>query len=161
VLLGVTLVVFSLIHLTPGDPARGLVTQQSTPEILAQIRHQLGTDKPILNQYFDFMGGLLHGDLGHSFRLDESVNVIIMQRLPTTLFLVFYACILAVILGVPLAVLSATKRGGRPDHLVRALLVVTIGLPGFWIGVVLVNYVAVRTGLFSRFWRSTTSGSRG
>jgi ABC-type dipeptide/oligopeptide/nickel transport system permease component len=148
VLFGVTLVVFSLIHLTPGDPARGLVTQQSSPEILAQIRHQLGTDQPILSQYLHFMANVLHGDLGHSFRLNESVNVIIMERLPTTLFLVVYACILAVIVGVPIAVLAATKRGGRPDHLVRALLVVTLGLPGFWIGVVLVNYVAVRTGLF-------------
>jgi peptide/nickel transport system permease protein len=148
VLFGVTLVVFSLVHLAPGDPARGLVTQQSTPQILAQIRHQLGTDRPLLSQYFHFMSNLFHGNLGHSFRLNESVNVITVERLPTTLFLVGYAGLLALIIGVPLAVLSATKRGGRPDHFVRALLVVTLGLPGFWIGVVLVNYVSVRTGIF-------------
>lgn len=147
-LFGVTLVVFSLVHLAPGDPARGLVTQQSTPQILAQIRHQLGTDRPLLSQYFHFMSNLFHGNLGHSFRLNESVNVITVERLPTTLFLVGYAGLLALIIGVPLAVLSATKRGGRPDHFVRALLVVTLGLPGFWIGVVLVNYVSVRTGIF-------------
>lgn len=148
VLFGVTLVVFSLVHLAPGDPARGLVTQQSTPQILAHIRHQLGTDRPLLSQYLHFMWNLAHGNLGHSFRLNESVNVITVERLPTTLFLVAYAGLLATIIGVPLAVLSATKRGGRPDHVVRALLVITLGLPGFWIGVVLVNYVSVRTGVF-------------
>jgi peptide/nickel transport system permease protein len=148
VLFGVTLVVFALVHLTPGDPARGLVTQQSTPEILAQIRHQLGTDRPLISQYVHFMWNVIHGDLGYSFRLGEDVNVIIAQRLPTTLFLVFYAGLLAVIIGVPLAVLAATRRNGRADYLVRAILVVTLGLPGFWIGVLLVNYVAVRTGIF-------------
>jgi peptide/nickel transport system permease protein len=148
VLFGVTLVVFALVHLTPGDPARGLVAQQSTPEILDQIRHQLGTDRPLTSQYFHFLSNLAHGDLGHSFRLNESVAALVRDRLPTTIFLVVYACVLAVILGVPLAVLSATRRGGWTDQMVRTGLVVTLGLPGFWVGVLIVNFIALRTGLF-------------
>jgi peptide/nickel transport system permease protein len=148
VLFGVTLVTFALLHLTPGDPAAGLVTVRPSPQLIAQIRHQLGIDRPLWHQYLSFLNRTVHGNLGYSFRLHENVNILVRDRLPTTLELVLYACVLAVVLGVPLAVLSAVFRSRWPDHAVRGLSILTLGLPAFWVGVLLVNFVALKTGLF-------------
>src|SRR5262245_58312342 len=109
VLLGVMLVTFALVHLTPGDPARSLLTQKVTPEVLAQVRHQLGEDKSLLNQLVTYVGNAAQGDLGYSYRLNESVNAIVSARLPVTLLLIVYACVLAILMGVPLAIVSATR----------------------------------------------------
>ena len=148
VLLGLTIATFALIHLVLGDPARALAGQRATPEILASIRHQLGVDRPVVAQYGSFVEGLLRGDLGYSFLLRVPVRTLVAARLPTTVFLVVYACILAVLLGVPLAVISAVKRERAPDHFLRGLLVVGLALPSFWIGVLLISFVALRTGVF-------------
>jgi peptide/nickel transport system permease protein len=148
VLFGLTLVTFALIHLVPGDPARALAGQRATPEILAGIRDRLGIDEPLIEQYWSFVAGIAQGDLGHSFMLRQEVNTIIAARLPTTIFLVVYACILAIVLGVPLAVVSAVKRERWPDHATRWLVVIGLGLPSFWIGVLLISFVALRTGIF-------------
>ncbi len=148
VLLGLTLVTFALIHLVPGDPARALAGQRATPEILASIRHQLGVDRPVAAQYGSFIGGLFRGNLGYSFLLRVPVRTLIAARLPTTVFLVVYACILAVVLGVPLAVISAVKRQRPPDHVLRGLLVIGLALPSFWIGVLMISFFALRTGMF-------------
>jgi peptide/nickel transport system permease protein len=148
VLLGLTIATFALIHLVPGDPARALAGQRATPEILTSIRHQLGVDRPVAAQYGSFVVGLFRGDLGYSFLLRVPVKTLVAARLPTTVFLVVYACILAVILGVPLAVISAVKRERAPDHVLRGLLVVGLALPSFWIGVLLISFIALRTGMF-------------
>src|SRR5438132_1260629 len=110
VLFGLTVVTFALIHLVPGDPARALAGQRATPQILAAIRHRLGVDRPLLQQYGSFVAGLFRGNLGRSFLLHQEVNTIVAARLPATVFLVVYSCVLAVVLGVPLAVVSAVKR---------------------------------------------------
>jgi peptide/nickel transport system permease protein len=148
VLLGVILVTFLLVHITPGDPARALLTQQVTPAILKEVRHQLGEDHSVFVQFTTYVGHVVRGNLGYSYRLGESVDSLVGARLPTTLFLVAYSCLLAILLGVPLAIVSATNVGRWPDKLTRVILMASLAIPTFWIGVLLVKYLALDAGVF-------------
>jgi peptide/nickel transport system permease protein len=148
VLLGIVLVTFALVHLTPGDPARALITQQVTPGILHQIRVELGENHSTFHQFLVYVGHLLTGNLGYSVRLSESVNSIVGARLPVTLFLVAYSGVLALLLGVPLAVLSATHVGRWQDRVTRGLLMASLAIPTFWIGVLFVKYLSLDAGVF-------------
>jgi peptide/nickel transport system permease protein len=148
VLLGVIVVTFALVHLTPGDPARALITQKVTPQILAQVRHQLGEDQSILEQFATYVAHVTQGNLGYSYQLGESVNSLVSARLPITLFLVAYSCLLAIVMGVPLAVVAATHVGRWPDKLTRLVLMASLAVPTFWIGVLLVKYLALDAKVF-------------
>jgi peptide/nickel transport system permease protein len=148
VLIGLLVVTFALVHLTPGDPARGLLTQRVTPQILAQVRHELGIDKPIAVQFSTYVGHVASGNLGHSYRLDTSVNSIVWARLPTTIYLVAYSCLISIVLGVPLAVLAAVYAGRPTDKIIRAVLVVSLALPSFWVGLLFVKYISLGTHAF-------------
>jgi peptide/nickel transport system permease protein len=148
VLLGITLVTFLMLQLLPGDSARTIGGLRATPEILAAIRERLGTDQPLVVQYLNYMGQLVQGDLGRSDLLGQDINALISARLPATVFLVLYAGALAILIGVPLALLSAVRRNRAPDLATRAVLVVALGLPSFWIGLLLVAYPALKWGWF-------------
>jgi peptide/nickel transport system permease protein len=148
VLFGITLVTFSMVHLVPGDPARALAGQRATPQILASIRRQMGLDQPVLQQYWHFISGLPRGQLGYSFLLHQTTDALLRARLPTTLFLVGYGVAIAVVLGVPLAVASATHHERWLDHGIKGTLVVGLGLPSFWIGLLLIGFFALRLGWF-------------
>ncbi len=148
VLFGITLVTFSMVHLVPGDPARALAGQRATPQILASIRRQLGLDQPLLQQYWHFISGLPRGQLGYSFLLHQTTDALLRARLPTTLFLVGYGVAIAVVLGVPLAIASATHNERWLDHGIKGTLVVGLGLPSFWIGLLLIGFFALRLGWF-------------
>lgn len=147
ILLGLSLISFGLIHLTPGDPAEGLLAQRVTPELIQQVRHELGLDVPLWLQYVRFVEHALQGNLGYSYRLHENVNVLVVQSLPVTLFLVIYAGVIALVLGVPFAVLAANFRDRWPDRLVRAGLIVTFCMPAFWVAVLLVGLALHSDGL--------------
>jgi peptide/nickel transport system permease protein len=148
VLLGVIIVTFLLVHLTPGDPARTLILAKVTPAILNQVRHELGENQPIFNQFATYVGHVFSGNLGYSYRLGESVNSLISARLPITLFLVVYSGLLAILMGVPLAIIAATNVGRWPDQLTRVLLMASLAVPTFWIGVLFVKYLALDAGAF-------------
>jgi peptide/nickel transport system permease protein len=148
VLVGITLVTFSMVHLVPGDPARALAGQRATPQILASIRHQLGIDRPLLTQYWRFVSGLPRGQLGYSFLLHQTTDALVVARLPTTLFLVIYGVVIAIVIGVPLAVVSAVRKESLLDHGIRGTLVVGLGLPSFWVGLLLIGFLALRLGWF-------------
>jgi peptide/nickel transport system permease protein len=148
VLFGITLVTFSMVHLVPGDPARALAGQRATPQILASIRRQMGLDQPLLQQYWHFISGLPRGQLGYSFLLHQTADALLRARLPTTLFLVGYGVAIAVVLGVPLAIASATHNERWLDHGIKGTLVVGLGLPSFWIGLLLIGFFALRLGWF-------------
>ena len=148
VLFGITLVTFSMVHLVPGDPARALAGQRATPQILASIRRQMGLDQPLLQQYWHFISGLPRGQLGYSFLLHQTTDALLRARLPTTLFLVGYGVAIAVVLGVPLAIASATHNERWLDHGIKGTLVVGLGLPSFWIGLLLIGFFALRLGWF-------------
>ena len=147
-LFGVIVVTFLLLHLLPGDPARSVVGTRATPEVLALVRTRLGITEPLWYQFWLYMKELARGDLGTSFVLNVPVSQLIIARLPATLLLVFYAGVLAVVVGMPLALYTALRHSKLDDVGVRVFLVIGLAVPGFWLGVLLVAWVALKTGWF-------------
>lgn len=148
VLFGLTVVVFALIHLIPGDPARTILGLKATPQAIAALHSQWGPDRPLLSQYGLFLDRLAHGNLGNSLVFGDSTLSLIIGRLPATIWLVVYSSLLAVLISVPLAVLAASKRNGVRDHVVRLVPLVGLGMPSFWIGIFLVLFFGLRIRAF-------------
>lgn len=147
VVIGVTLVVFLLIHLVPGDPARTALGTHATPQAVEHLRHKWGLDQSLPDQYRLFVGRLLSGDLGTSLRYGRSAGAVVIERLPITIWLIVYSTILTVIIAVPLALWAASRKGAFRDKIVRMLSVAGLGVPSFWLGLVLVEYLAVELHL--------------
>ena len=148
VLLGISLIVFFMIHLVPGDPAKTLLGIRATPEAVAALHRSFGLDKPLWQQYLDFMGRLAHGDLGRSFFYNVDASELVAGRLPATLWLVVSATVLALLISVPLAVLAASRRGSALDQVIRAVPLVGLGMPAFWVGIMLVLLFGLKLRLF-------------
>ncbi len=146
--LGVTILVFFLIHLVPGDPARTVLGNQATPDRIALLHHEWGLDRPLPVQYEKFMSRVVHGDLGSSLFYSVSAGRLVVQRLPVTLWLIGFGTLLSVLIAVPLAALAAVKRDRLLDHLVRGVPLVGLGFPPFWVGIVLLLVFALHLGRF-------------
>ena len=146
VIFGVTVLVFFMIHLVPGDPARTILGNQATPARVALVRHAWGLDKPVYVQYWKFMGRVGHGNLGDSLFYGVSAGHLVLQRLPVTLWLIILAAIFAVAIAVPLAAIAATKADRAPDHVVRAVPLVGLGFPAFWVGIILLLVFGLHMG---------------
>jgi peptide/nickel transport system permease protein len=146
VVAGVTVLVFFMIHLVPGDPATTVLGNQATPARVAAVRHAWGLDKPLYVQYWKFMGRVVHGNLGDSLFYGVSAGHLVLQRLPVTLWLIFMSAFLAVAIAVPLAAIAATKADRAPDHVVRAVPLIGLGFPPFWIGIVLLLIFGLHFG---------------
>jgi peptide/nickel transport system permease protein len=144
--LGVTFLTFMLIHLIPGDPALTILGNKATPAKIALLHKEWGLDKPLPVQYLKFLGRVVHGDLGTSLFYGVSAGTLVWQRLGVTLFLIGFAGVLSMVAAVPLAVLAATRRDGVADHTVRAVSLVGLGFPPFWIGIVLLLLFALHNG---------------
>ena len=138
VLLGVTLVVFTLIHLVPGDPVRIGLGTRFTPAIYAALRHRAGLDKPLAVQYFSYLGHALTGDLGVSFQTGEPVTQILFQRLPATLSLAVTGLIIGVLIAFPLGVLAAVRHDTWLDSMARVVSQLGVSVPDFFIGILLI-----------------------
>jgi peptide/nickel transport system permease protein len=148
ILLGISILVFLLVHLIPGTPAVTILGNKATPERVALLEHEWGLDRPLPAQYANFVGRIVRGDLGQSLFYDVPAGSLVMQKLPITLFLIALGGLFALIIAVPLSVLAATKRDRVPDHVVRAVPLVGLGFPPFWIGFVLLLVFAIRIPLF-------------
>ena len=148
VALGVTILVFFMVHLIPGDPARTMLGARATDQAVAQLRHQWGLDRPLMEQYWLFMKRLAQGDLGDSLFYDTPVLSLIFERVWPTVWLLAYATVLALLISVPLATLAATRKDGSVDQLVRAIPLFGLGMPPFWIGIVLILLLGLRVPLF-------------
>ncbi len=148
VLFGITLIVFFMIHLVPGDPARTLLGTRATDASVAALHKAFGLDKPVWQQYLDFMGRLLHGNLGQSFYYNIDVRGLVAGRLPATLWLLLAATVLAVLISVPLAVLAASRRGSTVDQLIRGVPLLGLGMPAFWLGIMLILLFALKLRMF-------------
>src|SRR5262245_28016799 len=146
VALGVTILVFMLIHLEPGDPARTILGTHATPQKVALLRHQWGLDRPLPVQDEKFMGRLVHGDLGSSFFHGAGAGKLVLQRLPVTLCLFVFGASLSVAIAVPLALYAAIRRDRLGDHLVRGVPLVGFGFPPFWVGIVLLLVFGLHLG---------------
>jgi ABC-type dipeptide/oligopeptide/nickel transport system permease component len=147
VLFGVATLVFSLIHLIPGDPALAMLGEGADPDQVAQLRRQLGLDRPLLVQYGSYLTSVVRGDLGTSLRTSQPVTAVIAERLPATVELALVAMAVAVLVAVPLGVVAAVWRGTAVDRLAMTLALAGISMPNFWLGPLLALVLAVELGL--------------
>lgn len=148
VLFGITLVVFFMIHLIPGDPASTLLGNRSTPEAVAALRQQFGLDQPLYRQYLDFLGRILHGDLGTSFVYKSGVGGLVQGRISATLWLLGAGALFSVLISVPLAVLAASRKNGVADQAVRVVPLIGLGMPAVWVGLMLQLLLSLKLGWF-------------
>lgn len=148
VLIGVTIISFVLIHLIPGDPAQVILGVHAQPENLAAMRHQLGLDRPLWQQYGLYLGDLIRLDLGSSIKFQQSVDSLIQKRLGVTLFLIGFSTLLTILIALPLGIISALRKNGIFDQIVRAVLMVTMVMPAFWVGILLLILFGVKLSIF-------------
>ena len=149
VLLGVSVIVFLMMALTPGDPVEiMLADQRATAEQAASLRHDLGLDRPLATRFLVFLGNALTGDFGSSFFQRRPVFDVIAERLPATIELTLVALLVAVAVAVPLGVAAAVKRDSWLDRALSALSLFGVSLPGFWFGILLILVFAVNLGVF-------------
>ncbi len=148
VALGITIILFFVVRLIPGDPALIRLGIKATPETIENFRRQMGLDQPIMVQYFIFMTKLFKFDLGNSLIYATPVINLISERLPRTVVLAVYATTLSILITVPMALLSAFKKDKPVDQVIRVSFVVALGMPQFWIGTVLLMIFSVRLGIF-------------
>ena len=148
VLFGISVVSFLLIMLIPGDPVRLILGPRATEDAVAALRHDWGLDRPILVQYFSYVGDILRGDLGDSMKFRVPVLDLILQYLPRTLFLVTYVLVLTLPATVLMAIVAARNEGRWPDHLIRFLSVLGMTIPVFWLAVLFARFFGIRLGWF-------------
>jgi ABC-type dipeptide/oligopeptide/nickel transport system permease component len=150
VIFGVTLLVFTMVRLVPGDPVDIMFANQPrpTPEQRAALRHQLGLDLPIHRQYLHFLGRALRGDLGRSFRTKQPVTSEIVARLPNTVKLTMASLSIAVLFGVCAGMLAAMFKGSWIDAATMVIAILGVSLPAFWLGLMLILLFAVQLGWF-------------
>lgn len=147
-ILGISFLVFGLMHLAPGDPVRMLAGREAPPEIIEAIRQEWGFDRPFLVQYFMWLGKVLRGDMGRSVISQLPVAYLIKARLPYTLKLNFWATLLGLGIAFPLGVLAASKRQTWIDYAASAFALVGMSMPGFWLSLVLIIVFAVKLNWF-------------
>jgi len=146
VVLGVATLVFTLVHLIPGDPAQVMLGEAAAEEDVAELRARLGLDRPLLEQYGVFLSGVVGGDLGVSLRTGEPVVDTIVDRLPATLELTVAAMFVAVGVAIPLGIFAAVRRGTLADFGATTLALAGVSIPNFWLGPLLAIVFAVELG---------------
>lgn len=146
VIIGLSLLVFAVLKMTPGDPARVVAGAEADEAAVAQIRHELGLDKPLLQQYVDYMLGLVRGDMGESYTTGKPVFDEIVSRMPTTFILAFSGVLIAVVIGIPLGIISATKQYSFLDNISTLLALTGVAMPNFWLGLMLILVFSLHLG---------------
>ena len=148
VAVGVTIIVFFMIHLIPGDPAATILGIRATPRAIAILHQQWGLNRPLISQYWLFMDRLLHGNLGQSLYYGTPAVGIILGRLSATIWLLVYAALLAILISVPLAMIAASRKDAVRDQVVRAVPLLGLGMPPFWLAILLIYGFAIKFRLF-------------
>jgi len=144
----VTIGVFMLIHLTPGDPALILLGEDRSPQAIAAIHHRLGLDQPLYIQYLVWLGQIVHLDLGRSVTTHQPVTIAIGERLPATFELGAVALIWSLLVAIPLGTIAAVRRGSLADRIATGFTVGGVSIPNFFIGIVLIFVLSVTLRLF-------------
>jgi peptide/nickel transport system permease protein len=148
VLIGVSFIVFLLVRLIPGDPVTAVLGSRATPQLIKEARSQLHLDEPFWKQYVDYLWGALHGNFGVSYFYESSVWSLTVPRVPVTLELIAYASVLALLMTFPVATLAAATRGRPLDQAIRLTFTTALGIPSFWLGLLLALYLGVRVRAF-------------
>jgi peptide/nickel transport system permease protein len=146
VLLGVATLVFSLIHLVPGDPAQAMLGDGASPQDIAELRTSLGLDKSLPSQYVAFLRSAVAGDLGKSFRTGQPVTLMIAERVPATAELALAAMAVAILLAIPLGIVAAVWKNTVADHAAMTFSLAGISIPNFWLGPLLAIVFSVELG---------------
>lgn len=142
----VSMLIFGLQQLLPGDPAQILAGEDQNPELIAQLREKMHLDKPLPVQYGHWIGGVLQGDLGESARTGQPVLELILQKLPVTVQLAFMSMLIALCISLPTGIISAVKRDTLIDHGARVFALTGISMPNFWLGIMLILLFSVELG---------------
>lgn len=148
VLFGLTIIVFIIMAMIPGDPATAILGSYATPENVAKLNRDLGLDKPLIQQYFIWLGNLLQGDFGRSFTLNRPVLDEVLERFSATLILAGTSLVLCSILGLAAGVISAVRQYGWADKLITFVVLIGISVPSFWLGLILILVFAVQLKWF-------------
>jgi len=146
VLIGISLIVFSFIHLIPGDPAVAMLGERATPQSVAEVRAQLGLDRPLYTQYFLYVGKVLRGDLGVSILRGDPVLRDLVRRFPATVELALSAILIAIAVGIPMGIIAAVWRNSVFDGLSRLVALTGVSMPIFWLGLMLAWFFGVVLG---------------
>jgi len=158
VIIGVTFIVFFILNLSPGDPAAMILGEQATAEALEAKREELGLNDPLLLRYVNYMVGLLHGDLGVSYRNSISVWDQVIDRFPNTAVLAVAGILVALLIGIPLGILSAKKQNSLADNISMVLSLIGVSMPNFWFGLLVVMLFSLKLkwlpsqGMGEGFW---------
>src|SRR6202049_2328093 len=142
----VSLIIFSLQHLLPGDPALVMAGEEKDAEVIEQIRRQYPLDQPLPVQYFYWLNGLAHGDLGESLRIKQPVLDLVLEKLPVTIALARMAMVIALSIGISAGVVSAVKKDTAWDYGANAFALWGISTPNFWLGIMLIFLFSVELG---------------
>ena len=148
VLIIVSIVIFSLIHLVPGDPATAMLGDLATEEDIAALRIRMGLDKPLIEQYFIWIGNIFHGDFGMSVVNNETVGSLIISHIRPTISLAIYALVIAAVIAIPLGMIASRKKGSAIDHVVSVISLAGISLPSFLLGLFLMLLFSVKFRIF-------------
>lgn len=148
VILVVTVVVFGVLYLTPGDPARVMLGDLASEADIERLRESLGLDRPIYVQYLTFLAGLAQGDLGESLALNRSVLTALAERAEPTIILTLFSLIIAVVVGLATGILSAAYHNRTADQVISTLALVGVSIPNFWLGLLLILVFSVNFGWF-------------
>ena len=140
----VTLIVFAIVRILPGNPARLLLGEEATPQLVAELTHQMGLDRPLPVQYASWLLGVLQGDFGRSIKDNMSVGRLILEKLPTTLELAALATLVSVLIALPAGIVTAAKRGGFTDGLITVLALSGVSLPNFFLGILLIYLFSIQ-----------------
>jgi peptide/nickel transport system permease protein len=146
-LFGMSVIVFAVLRLVPGDPARATLGLTASPAAIARFRHEQHLDEGIVAQYLHWIGGVVHGDFGLDYRSSEQIGTLITQRLPVTLELSLLALLIGVVVAVPLGVAAALRRGGPIDAGALGVSLLGICVPDFWVGILLVLVFSLGLGV--------------
>lgn len=146
VLLGVSFLVFTIMSLTPGDPAQLILGENAPKEAILQLRQEMGLDDPYLMQYFRFVGKAITGDFGRSYTTGREVFGEIFSRFPNTMVLAILGVIIAILIGIPLGIISATKQYSLIDSVGMIGALLGVSMPNFWLGLMLILFFSVNLG---------------
>lgn len=148
VIIGISLITFILVQMTPGDPIRVMLGPRASEEAVAAVRDRYGLDRPVIVQYAYYVGNAVRGDLGQSLAFRSPVSRVIAQRVAPTVYVLLYGLALSLILTLVLAVPAARSNGGIVDQAVRFICVAAVGIPSYWIGLMLIMFGSLRLKLF-------------
>ena len=146
VLIGVTFIIFSMMYITDGDPARMMLGDLATDEEVEALREEMGLNDGFFTQYFNYLGDLLHGDLGTSYATKQPVAAVVAARLPATIKLAFLSCLFAIVVGVSIGIISAVRQYSVVDSIARVVSLLGISLPNFWLALLLMLLFSVKLG---------------